>query len=129
MELSVLVDNNTIIDEYFKGEPGLSFYIKERDTKILFDVGYSDIFIENANKMNIDLNSIDYLIFSHGHLDHTGGLDALIKHFFETKKDNEKGYPEIIAHPDCFIDKYYKDNSSIGITIAKDVIDRLFNMG
>lgn len=44
MQLTVLVDNNTLIDRYYLGEPGVSYYIEDGDAKILFDVGYSDIF-------------------------------------------------------------------------------------
>ena len=43
MKLKVLVDNNTYIDQYFCGEPALSFYIEDGERKILFDTGYSDI--------------------------------------------------------------------------------------
>ncbi len=128
MELTVLVDNNTLIDQYFKGEPGLSYYIKDRDTHILFDVGYSGLFIENAQQMGIDLNQVDYLVLSHGHIDHTGGLDPLIKHYFETKINKDKGYPEIIAHPDCFKDKYYGNNTSIGLNVSTKVINQLFDV-
>ena len=55
MKLTVLVDNNTIIDEYYVGEPGLSFYIEDGNKKILFDLGYSNVFIDNMKKMNIEL--------------------------------------------------------------------------
>lgn len=48
MKLTVLVDNNTFIDEYYLGEPAVSYYIEDEGTKILFDTGYSDIFIKNA---------------------------------------------------------------------------------
>ncbi|MBB5337432.1 hypothetical protein [Pectinatus brassicae] len=54
MKLHVLVDNNTIIDRYFLGEPGVSYYIETDNKKIIFDFGYSDIFKKNARKMNID---------------------------------------------------------------------------
>ncbi|HDN65100.1 MAG TPA: MBL fold metallo-hydrolase, partial [Methanosarcinales archaeon] len=43
MELSVLVDNNTLIDRYFQSEPGVSYYLRDGGTRILFDVGYSDV--------------------------------------------------------------------------------------
>lgn len=55
MKLSVLVDNNTLIDRYFLAEPGLSFLIEDGDTVVLFDTGYSDIFLKNAWKMGLDL--------------------------------------------------------------------------
>lgn len=128
MKLSVLVDNNTIIDQYYKGEPGLSFHIKDGGKNILFDVGYSNIFIENAIQMKLNLNMIDYLILSHGHLDHTGGLDSLIKYYFETKKKEDKKFSKLIAHPDCFKGKYYKDNTSIGINISEEVINNIFEV-
>jgi 7,8-dihydropterin-6-yl-methyl-4-(beta-D-ribofuranosyl)aminobenzene 5'-phosphate synthase len=50
MKLKVLVENNTLIDRYFRGEPGVSYYLEVNGKKILFDTGYSDLFIENAKK-------------------------------------------------------------------------------
>ena len=70
MKLKVLTDNNTYIDEYYLGEPALSYYLEEDGRKILFDTGYSDVFMINAKKMGIDLGAIDYLVLSHGHNDH-----------------------------------------------------------
>ena len=127
MELTVLVDNNTSIDKYFKGEAGLSYYIKEGNTNILFDVGYSDIFITNSHKMDVNINDVDYLVLSHSHIDHTGGLDSLIKYYSETLESKDE-YPKIIAHPDCFKRKYYKDNTSIGISVSKDLLNDLFDI-
>ena len=74
MKLTVLVDNNTYIDRYFLGEPGVSYYIEDEGTKILFDTGYSDAFLRNAESMGIDTAKIDKLVFSHGHNDHTRGM-------------------------------------------------------
>jgi len=88
MKLTVLVDNNTLIDHYFLGEPGISFLIQDQDKQILFDVGYSDAFIQNAEKMKFDLLQSDYIVLSHGHLDHTWGLDPLIKLYSEAKIEN-----------------------------------------
>lgn len=97
MKLKVLVDNNTYIDEYYLGEPALSFFIEDENKRILFDVGYSDVFLKNALKMNIDLNNIDYLVLSHGHNDHTGGLIYL--------KNKDLTMTKLIAHKDVFIDR------------------------
>ena len=97
MQITVLVDNNTYIDEYFLAEPALSFYIECNHKKILFDVGYSDVFLKNANKMGIDLSLCDYVVLSHGHNDHTGGL-----RYFNVECP-------VIAHPSCFHKKYVDD--------------------
>ena len=95
MELTVLTDNNTYIDRYYLGEPGVSYYIEDGDSKILFDTGYSDVYLRNAKALGIDLNSIDTLALSHGHNDHSGGL----KYFPANVK------PSLIAHPAAFAAK------------------------
>lgn len=43
MKLTVLIDNNTVIDRYVLGEPGVSYLIEDEDKKILFDLGHSDV--------------------------------------------------------------------------------------
>ncbi|MCM6837509.1 hypothetical protein NE281_05120 [Leuconostoc mesenteroides] len=56
MKINILVDNNTFIDEYYFGEPALSMLIEDQDEKILFDMGYSDIFLQNAKIKGINLS-------------------------------------------------------------------------
>lgn len=118
MKLKVLVDNYTYIDMYYLGEPAVSYYIENGEDKILFDTGYSDVFIKNASAMNIDLNNINKLVLSHGHDDHTGGL----KYFFDKKKDIE-----IIAHPECF---NYKAEGDLRICspLTKDELSNLCSL-
>ncbi|MBQ6479187.1 MAG: MBL fold metallo-hydrolase [Erysipelotrichaceae bacterium] len=94
MKLTILCDNNTFIDQYYLGEPALCFYIETGNDRILFDTGYSDVFMINAEKMGIDLSQINKIVLSHGHNDHTGGLVYYLR---------EKRNVEIIAHPDTFI--------------------------
>ena len=79
MKLTVLCDNTTRIDGYYLGEPGASYYLEDGDTRILFDTGYSDVFMKNAKKMGIDLNGVNKIVLSHGHNDHTGGLVHYLK--------------------------------------------------
>ena len=98
MKLTVLVDNNTFIDKYFYGEPGLSFYIEDGFEKILFDTGYSELFIRNAKKLGVDLSALTKVVLSHGHDDHTGGLPHLLEGF-------DTSLLEILAHPDTFAEK------------------------
>lgn len=99
MKLSVLVDNNTYIDQYYCGEPAVSYYIETENKRILFDAGYSDVFLSNAEKMGIDLRGLTHIVLSHGHNDHSGGLQFLFARF-------ELSHVNLIAHPDCFLPKY-----------------------
>jgi len=102
VKLKVLVDNNTYIDQYYYGEPAVSYYIEDEDTNLLLDVGYSDIFMKNANALDVDLESVNTIVISHGHDDHTRGL----KYYFE---QNHKNNISIIAHPDAFKEKSIDD--------------------
>jgi len=79
MKITVLAENSVCKTNStnIKSEHGLSLFIEFEDRKILFDTGQSDTFIKNAEKMGIDLSQVDFLIISHGHFDHGGGL----KHF------------------------------------------------
>lgn len=125
MKLSVLVDNNTLIDKNFYGEPGLSFYIEDKESRILFDTGYSDIFLRNASKMNIDIKSINYVILSHGHLDHTWGLTSLIgavDYYSLPKKEIT-----LLSHPATFMPKE-DAGEQIGMVASLDVLKRAFKV-
>ncbi len=129
MKLTVLIDNNTLIDRYFLGEPGLSFYIEENNKKILFDVGYSNAFLINAQKMNIPLTDIDSVILSHGHLDHTWGLDALIRLNLESKIESVPyKQPELLAHPRVFDTKTIGGLGEIGMALSEEKASRHFDI-
>lgn len=106
MELTVIVDNNTYIDKYFLAEPALSFYMEDAGTRLLFDAGYSDVFLRNVGKMDVELEKLTHIVISHGHNDHTGGLSYLSSLHFEQK-------PILIGHPNVF-EKKMRDGISIG---------------
>jgi len=118
-----------LIDRYFFAEPGLSFLIEEGDKKILFDVGYSDIFIKNAYKMNMRFWDIDYLVLSHGHLDHTWGLPDLIRLYTEAKIESiNYKVPSLVAHPLALVPKEMGELKEIGSMIPVDEIKRHFSL-
>lgn len=100
MKLTVLMDNNTYIDQYFLGEPAFSVYIEDGAEKILFDTGYSDAFIRNAEEMQIDLDALTYIVLSHGHNDHSRGLT-----FLWDKYDLKN--VKLVTHPGVFAPKRY----------------------
>ena len=84
-------------DSEFIADHGQSFLIEFEEKKVLFDVGMNGKkFLHNMKQLNIDPNSIDVLVLSHGHLDHTGGLKALLE------KRAIKEPLEIIGHPTVF---------------------------
>jgi len=129
MKLTVLTDNNSIIDRYFLAEPALSFLIEEDGKKILFDTGYSDVFIKNASKMNVKLTDIDAVVLSHGHIDHTGGLHNLISILMEEVFENRaKAKPDLICHEDTFKEKMIPDGIDVGSTVKEGQLGIYFNL-
>lgn len=77
MKFTVLVDNKTE-NASCCAEWGLSILIETRGEKYLLDTGMSPMFIENAKAVGVDLSDVKALAISHGHFDHTGGVEAFI---------------------------------------------------
>ena len=78
MKWTVLSDNRTQ-NPSLETEHGLSILLETDHHRILLDTGAGDVFIHNAEKMGIDLSTVDYAFISHGHSDHAGGLRHLMK--------------------------------------------------
>lgn len=125
MKIDVLVDNNTLIDRYFKAEPGFSLLIRHQNTRLLFDTGYSDLFLSNAAKMGRDLSSLDYLVISHSHLDHTWGLDPFIRYLTELGIENRPlKSPVLLGHPGIFTSSGMEGFPEFGSLLSKEKLER-----
>jgi 7,8-dihydropterin-6-yl-methyl-4-(beta-D-ribofuranosyl)aminobenzene 5'-phosphate synthase len=130
MKLTVLLDNNTLIDRYFLGEPGVSYFLQDGDRNVLFDVGYSDAFIRNAHRMaDVDLLDVDSLVLSHGHLDHTWGLVPLLQLYTEAVVEERRHKkPEFVAHPAVFQTKALGGLSEIGSIVPQEKLSGFFDL-
>ena len=116
MKVTVLAENSVCKTNSrdLKSEHGLSLFIEFDDRKILFDLGQSDLFIRNAEKMGIDLSQVDYLFISHGHFDHGGGLQHFLRNntrakIYLHKKAINRFYTKILG----FIPYYVGLNQKI----------------
>ena len=65
MRIANLVENE-LGDTGCESAHGLSFYIETENHKLLFDTSPSEVLIRNAQKLGVDLTSIDTVILSHG---------------------------------------------------------------
>ena len=81
MKVTIVVDN--IEHAGIPGEWGFCAYIEQNGKKLLLDTGASNLFADNAEKLNIDLKDVDFAVLSHAHYDHANGMEK----FFEI---NEK---------------------------------------
>ncbi len=129
MKLTVLLDNNTFIDQYFLGEPGVSYLLDVDGKKILFDVGYSDAFLINAQRASAELKDLDFVVLSHGHLDHTWGLPYLIKYLQENAQVNKCAKKIILlTSPATFTGRKIKGAKEIGPNLAVDSLSKVFDL-
>lgn len=78
MKITSLLENTSIRPD-IRAEHGLSLFIETESRNILFDMGQTDAFAENATVLGIDLNKVDLAILSHGHYDHGGGLRKFLE--------------------------------------------------
>jgi 7,8-dihydropterin-6-yl-methyl-4-(beta-D-ribofuranosyl)aminobenzene 5'-phosphate synthase len=81
-------------------EHGFSMFIRVlnegKSNSVLFDTGGSpERVVENAERMGLDLNEVEYIVLSHGHYDHFGGLLSALKAV------NKINLP-VIVHEDMF---------------------------
>ena len=72
--------DNTSVNKEIKPEWGFSALIKYDTRNILFDTGgKADILAANMKKMGSDPNDIEFVVISHEHWDHVGGLSTVLK--------------------------------------------------
>lgn len=79
MKITTLLENSKK-DDKFHCNHGLSIYIEANGKKILLDTGQDDSFIYNARLLGVDISDVDFVVISHFHYDHAGGLKAFLAH-------------------------------------------------
>jgi 7,8-dihydropterin-6-yl-methyl-4-(beta-D-ribofuranosyl)aminobenzene 5'-phosphate synthase len=100
LRVTTLVEN-TAGRRGLLAEHGLSFWIETPDRRILFDTGQGMVLGRNARRLGVDLATVDAVVLSHGHYDHTGGLLSEADSFRETT---------VYAHLTAFRDRFIRRN-------------------
>ena len=108
--VTVLVDN-VVYREGLQAEAGLCLLIEKEGQSWLFDTGCSGLFLANAQVLGKDLDDAETVILSHGHWDHTGGLEKLL--------DMKPGI-RVHAHPAALEPKFGRGGRSIGIALGPE---------
>jgi 7,8-dihydropterin-6-yl-methyl-4-(beta-D-ribofuranosyl)aminobenzene 5'-phosphate synthase len=78
LSITIVYDNNPY-DDRLSAAWGFSALVEYRDQTLLFDSGGDgSILLENLHTLGIDPNCIDWVVLSHAHADHAGGLISLL---------------------------------------------------
>ncbi len=103
VDVTVLVENMAG-DPSLLGEWGLSFLIETGQHRILLDAGGGRTLFENARALKVDLTRLDAIVVSHGHFDHTGGLEKALE---------TSGPVDLFIHPAAFAPRYFKGRERV----------------
>lgn len=116
----VIITENTLPGKVggIYAENGFSAYIEKDGSRFIFDPGPAGISVtNNAPRLGVNLRGLSGIILSHGHIDHTGGLPALLR---------ITGKIKVYAHPEVFKDRYsFQDNRYVyvGMPYKKEALE------
>jgi 7,8-dihydropterin-6-yl-methyl-4-(beta-D-ribofuranosyl)aminobenzene 5'-phosphate synthase len=115
LKLTILYDN-TAVDTQLKSDWGFAALVEYGGHTLLFDTGADGaMLLDNMRQLDVDPQSIEAIVLSHEHYDHTGGLQALL----------DAGYRPTVYVPSKFGDlsKEYvrKQTQLIEVTDAVEI--------
>lgn len=79
MSKAIVVVDNTPLDGRFAAEHGLCVWLEHSGLNLLLDTGMGGAVMPNLATLGLDPAKLDGIIISHGHYDHIGGLEQLLK--------------------------------------------------
>ncbi len=99
-----LAKEGKILEDTLLAEHGLSLLITvyQGETKhtILLDTGYTKVgLLHNMERLGINAGNIEAIVISHGHMDHTGSLYAIL--------DQLPARIPLVLHPGAFVHPRY----------------------
>jgi len=117
-KIITLSENTAGLARGLLAEHGLSFYVEFGNSKLIFDTGQTFTAACNAKTLGLNLEGL-LIALSHGHYDHTGGLECILE---------KTGPTTVYCHPDVFAPKYALREGQkryIGIPFQKDDLEAM----
>lgn len=99
--VTVVVDNHAA--RGLTAEHGFALWLQHEGRTIMFDTGNKEALLPNAQALGLDLSTVSDLVISHGHYDHTGGIDVVL----DQARDIQ-----VYLHQAVFQPRYVGENSS-----------------
>ena len=119
VRVTCLVDNTAELSSGLWAEHGSAFLVETMDTMVLFDTGQSgDVLVHNLSELGTDLSGLSSVVLSHGHYDHTGGIEHVL---------SITGKLDVIAHTAIFDERIARDENGaekqIGIPFSREHLE------
>lgn len=119
IQITVLCDNHG--QGELQTEHGFALWLHSPELNLLFDTGSGQTLLANAERLDIRLNDCQMVVLSHGHYDHSGGLDTLWQMGVQCP---------VMAHPSVILPRYsrhpHKPVRSIGMPTS--VVTQLWDL-
>ncbi|MCM2263576.1 MAG: MBL fold metallo-hydrolase [Desulfuromonadales bacterium] len=113
VKLTIICENTVGRPLPLIGEHGFACLIDSPAGRLLFDTGRGLTLLHNLETLGIDPQSIDAVVLSHGHDDHTGGLLPLLQ---------RTGPRPVFAHPGIFAERFFvkgEERRSVGLAVGR----------
>ncbi len=78
MKMICLIENTAAAEKLFF-EEGVSLFVEYEGRNYLIDTGLTGKAVDNAKRMRLPIDDISAVILTHNHLEHTGGIDAVMR--------------------------------------------------
>ncbi len=117
--LTILCENSVGVPFDVIGEHGFACFIETSEGNYLFDTGQGYGIVQNSLSLKKDLRSVEAVMISHGHYDHTGGLPAVLK---------QRGPVDVFGHKEMFVRRIWTKGEmvrDIGIPFRRQYLESL----
>lgn len=135
VKITTLIENSPGEHKALVSEHGLSFYIEKDGHCLMFDTGQSGAFLKNCEQLLLDPTNVEYVVLSHGHYDHSGGLRPLAEvttdfnlvlgqGFFGKKYGDNTNSREYLGNN---FDQHFLDDKEIAYTFAEEDVTEIIS--
>lgn len=101
----IVLADNTAEGRGLRGEHGLAFWVERDQSRLLFDTGQGLVLGDNGAALQLDFASLDAIVLSHGHYDHSGGLSQALA--------AAANAVPVFMHPDALRPKYRRVGDAV----------------
>jgi len=115
-KITILYDN-TVFKNGTTADWGFSCLVEGMEDTILFDTGtQGNILQHNIDELQVDISTVEQIVLSHNHLDHTGGIWTVLNQYSDVAVHLPQSFDQM------FIDRVINTGATVSLHQAPDSI-------